>query len=160
MANIFSFAKVSNQHRIIYDSNEGDVFNIYHDGKTIKFPKTDEGLYCYRISEDTKTKMKKGKMEKKIMLVEMIKENMEGFSSEEITRAKRARKLYHSLGAPSTTNFKYLIKSNQIKNCPVTVKDIDNAEKYLERTLRTSKARRHEANQEWYRTTKSKYQRN
>ena len=105
---IFSFAEVSNQHRITYDSSEGDVFNVHHNGKMIKFPKTEEGLYCYRISEDTRTKIKKSETEK-IMLVETIKENMEGFSNEEITWAKRARKLYHSLGAPSTTNFKYLI---------------------------------------------------
>ena len=59
MANIFSFAEVSNQHRITYDSSEGDVFNVHHNGKMIKFPKTEEGLYCYRISEDTKTKIKK-----------------------------------------------------------------------------------------------------
>ena len=129
MANIFSFAEVSNQHRVTYDSSEGNIFNIHHNGKMIKFPKTEEGLYCYQISEDTRTRIKKGKTEKKIMLVETIKENMEGFSNKEITRAKRARKLYHSLGAPSITNFKYLIKSNQIKNCPVTVKDIDNAER-------------------------------
>ena len=86
MANIFSFAEVSNQHRITYDSNEGNVFNIHHNGKMIKFPRTEEGIYWYRISEDTKTEIKKGKMEKKIMLVETIKENMEGFSNEEITR--------------------------------------------------------------------------
>ena len=47
MANIFSFAEVSNQHRITYDSSKGDVFNVHHNGKMIKFPKTKEGLYCY-----------------------------------------------------------------------------------------------------------------
>ena len=62
-------------------------------------------------------------------MVETLKENMEGFSQDEIERAKQARKLYHSIGAPSLRNFKYLIKSNQIQDCPVTVVDINNAEK-------------------------------
>ena len=62
-------------------------------------------------------------------MVETLKENMEGFSQDEIERAKQARRLYHSIGAPSLRNFKYLIKSNQIQDCPVTVADINNAEK-------------------------------
>ena len=62
------------------------------------------------------------------------------------------------LGAPSTTNFKYLIKSNQIKNCPVTVKEIENAERIFGKDIAYIK--QHAANQEWFEMTRSKYQRN
>ena len=44
-------------------------------------------------------------------------------------QAKRARKLYHSVGAPTVENFKHMLRSNIIKDCPVTVKDVNIAEK-------------------------------
>ena len=44
-------------------------------------------------------------------------------------KAKAARKPCHTMGVPTIGNFKYIIKSNQIKNCPVTLDDIDGAEK-------------------------------
>ena len=126
VANIFSFAELANQHRITYDSEKGDEFNIHYGNSIIKFPRSAEGLYYYRVSDNYKKTIKDMQGHN---FVEMIKENMEGYSKEEIERARRARKLYHSIGAPSIKNFKYLIKSNQIRNCPVTTIDIENAEK-------------------------------
>ena len=38
------------------------------------------------------------------------------------------RKLYHIIVAPSTKNFKTILRSNKIKNCPVVEKDVDLAE--------------------------------
>ena len=43
----------------------------------------------------------------------------------QIERATEAKRLYHKVGAPTIENFKYLIKGNMIKNCPVTVDDIN-----------------------------------
>jgi hypothetical protein len=44
-------------------------------------------------------------------------------------RAKEARKLYHIVGTPTMDNFKLLLWMNIIKNSPVTVEDINIAEK-------------------------------
>jgi hypothetical protein len=59
------------------------------------------------------------------ILVNTVGENMGHFSAAEVTRAKQARKLYHTLGGPTPLNFKIILRSNQIKNCPVVEKDVD-----------------------------------
>jgi hypothetical protein len=54
---------------------------------------------------------------------------MEGFTKREIDQAKLARKVYHNLGCPTLESFKHAIKTNLVKNCPVTTEDAINAEK-------------------------------
>ena len=39
-------------------------------------------------------------------------------------RPERARALHHAIGHPSVRDFKHIIQTNQIKNCPVTMDDI------------------------------------
>ena len=56
-------------------------------------------------------------------------------------QAKRARDLYHALGAPTVVNFKHMINSNAIRNCPVTVKDIEIAERVYGPDIGTLKGR-------------------
>ena len=71
--------------------------------------------------------MKKPSEEREeIQLLETVESNMEGYSKTEIDRAKQAKQIYHKVGAPGVENFKYLVKANMIKNCPVVPKDIDN----------------------------------
>ena len=69
------------------------------------------------------------KKQEGIQLINKVNKNKENYSEYQYERAKLARKLYHNIGAPTVTNFKYLIKANMIKNCPVTVEDIKIAEK-------------------------------
>ena len=52
-----------------------------------------------------------------------------------------ARKIYHIIGAPSTKNFKMILRSNKIKNCPVVEKDIDLAEAIFGRDIATIKGK-------------------
>ena len=59
VANIFSFAELASQHRITYDSEKGDVFKVHHGDSVIEFPRSAEGLYYYRVTDDYKNKMKK-----------------------------------------------------------------------------------------------------
>ena len=61
-------------------------------------------------------------------MVETITENRKNYSNQQYECAKQARKLYHGLGAPSVKIFKGIICANMIKNCPITIEDINNAE--------------------------------
>ena len=54
---------------------------------------------------------------------------MIGCTEQQKERAKEARKLCHIMGAPTVGNFKHIIKSDQMSDCPVTLEDIDRAEK-------------------------------
>ena len=56
-------------------------------------------------------------------------ENKKGFRKFEYKRALVARKIYHVVGTPTLRNFKTMIRQNIIHNFPVTVEDINIAEK-------------------------------
>ena len=59
------------------------------------------------------------------MFISTVAENKKDFTKQQIQRAEVARSLYRKLGFPSMKDFKYVIQTNQIKDCPVTVADID-----------------------------------
>jgi hypothetical protein len=66
---------------------------------------------------------------KHLTFVNTVSENKEGFTKRQIKSAELARTLYKTLSYPSMKDFKWVIQSNQIKDCPVTVQDIDMARK-------------------------------
>ena len=57
-----------------------------------------------------------------------VEENMKTFTKRGVEGEKAARKLYAKLLYPSNSDFKWLIKNNQIKNCEVSVRNIDAAQ--------------------------------
>jgi hypothetical protein len=59
--------------------------------------------------------------------VNTVSENKAGFMKWQITDVEVARSLYSKLNYPSWKDFKWIIRSNQIKDFPVTVKHIDTA---------------------------------
>jgi hypothetical protein len=62
-----------------------------------------------------------------LAFVNTVSESKEGFTKMQIKGAEIARTLYKTLSYPSMKDFKWAIRSNQIKDCPVTVQDIDMA---------------------------------
>jgi hypothetical protein len=60
-----------------------------------------------------------------LTFVNTVSENNEGFTQRQIKGADIARNLYNNLSYPSMKDFKWVIQSNKIKDCPVTVQDID-----------------------------------
>ena len=130
MANIFSFSHMKDKYRITYDSKVDDAFHVHTKDGVVKFGATDEGLYAYKPSKrfleevaETKNKVLKH------TFVTTVKDNIEGFTKDEVNGAKRARKLYHAIGCPTIQNLKHIIRMNLIRNCPVTTEDVNNAEK-------------------------------
>ena len=70
-----------------------------------------------------------------------VKENKEGFTKRQFDSAKVARAFYHIAGCPTLTNFKHIIRQNIFKNCPVTVADVDVAERIFGPDLGTLKGK-------------------
>jgi hypothetical protein len=60
-----------------------------------------------------------------LAFVNTVSENKEGFTKRKIKGAEVAITLYKTLSYPSMKDFKWVIRSNQIKYCPVTVQYID-----------------------------------
>ena len=140
ITNIFSLAKMAEKYKIEYDSTKEDAFVVHMGQHKIKFNRTPNNLYVfiptiYRDKPngviDTKTASSKPTifMQSNYQLyVSTIQENMKMFTPREVKDAKKARGLYQTLGTPSITDFKAIVKSNAIKNCPVTLEHIDTAE--------------------------------
>ena len=59
----------------------------------------------------------------------MVLGNKEGFMKRQLKSTEAARALHAVLSYPSMKDFKWVICSNQIMNCPVTVQDIKVAHK-------------------------------
>jgi hypothetical protein len=80
----------------------------------MEFRMYESGLHYYDPSK-----------EHHLTFVNSVSENKEGFTKRQIKGAELARTLYKTLGYPSMKDFKWVIRSNQIKDCPVTIQDID-----------------------------------
>jgi hypothetical protein len=118
VTNILSLSNVINkQYRVSYDSND-QMFVVHHnlEGKLdMEFQMDKSGLHYFdpRDSEFT--------------VINTVSENKAGFMKSQIKDAEVARSLYSKLNYMSWKDFKWIIWSNQIKDCPVTVKHINTA---------------------------------
>ena len=63
------------------------------------------------------------------MIKNMVEENCEGFTCQEYKGAKAARRVLGLMGYPSEWDFSNMVSSKMIMNCPVTFRDIKNANK-------------------------------
>ncbi len=62
-------------------------------------------------------------------MVNTVEENKFPYTTRQFEQAKRARKLFQAIGSPSLPDFKAILSTNQIANCPVTLQDVKIAEK-------------------------------
>ena len=54
IVNIFSFAELVDKHQITFDSSMENAFLVHQPDKIVKFERTPEGLYTYRVDKDYK----------------------------------------------------------------------------------------------------------
>jgi hypothetical protein len=115
ITNIIALRNLIQQYRVTYDS--GDKMFVVHresQGKpNMEFRMHKCGLHFY----DPKN-------EKYLAFVNTVSENKEGFTKRQIKGVELTRNLY-TLSYPSMKDFKWVIRSNQIKDLPVTVQYID-----------------------------------
>jgi hypothetical protein len=120
ITNIIALSNLIQQYRITYDSD--DKMSVVHresQGKpTMEFRMNKCELHYY----DPRN-------EKRLAFINTVSENKEGFTNRQIKSAELARTFYKTLSYPYMKDFKWVIQSKQIKDCPVTVKDIDVAQK-------------------------------
>ena len=122
ITNIFSYAEMVARFRVTYDSDTEDAFKVHLPHKIIKFERIPEGLYVLKMGEDKQVKQQ-------VQLLTTVEENKSFYSNRQFERAKKARLLYHAVGTPSVKDFKTMINLNAIKDNPITVQDIEMAEK-------------------------------
>ena len=108
------------QYLVTYISNE--MLFIAHQDSNIKpniqFQMHESGLHYFKPRYEDFT------------LVKTVSENKYSFTGRQIKGAEAARSIYATLVYPSAKYYKWVIQSNHIKNCPVTVQDVDVSQKF------------------------------
>ncbi len=115
ITNILALSNVIKQYYVSYNSND-KMFVVHREsaGKpNMEFKMHESGLHYYDPRNEDFT------------FVTTVSGNKIGFTKRQIKGAELARSLYAKLSYPSWKDFKWVIQSNQIKDCPVTVEDVD-----------------------------------
>ncbi|KMZ58833.1 hypothetical protein ZOSMA_7339G00010, partial [Zostera marina] len=126
LTNIVSLKNMKKQFKITYSNVEGSPENgdfvVHRIGKPdMRFTMHECGLhywdpFAYKKSGD-------------VAFVNTVEDNKQSFTKRQIKDAEVARTLYSNVAYPSMNDFRWMVRHNQIKDCPVTVADIDVAEK-------------------------------
>jgi hypothetical protein len=120
ITNIIVLHNLIDQYRVTYDSDDL-MFVVHQDSESkpnMEFKIYKSGLHYYDPRK-----------EHHMTFVNTVSENKTGFTKRQIKCVEIARNLYKTLSYPSMKDFKWVIRSNQIKDCPVTIQDIDVATK-------------------------------
>jgi hypothetical protein len=116
ITNIIVLRNLIDHYRVTYDSDDL-MFVVHRESESkpnMEFNMHKSGLHYY---DPTK--------ENHLTFVNTVLENKTGFTKRQIKCAEIARNLYKTLSYPSMNDFKWVIRSNQIKDCPLTIQDID-----------------------------------
>jgi hypothetical protein len=120
ITNIIALRNLIDQYHVTYDS-DNLMFVVQRESESkpnMEFKMHKSGLHYYDPRK-----------EQHLTFVNTVSENKTGFTKLQIKCAETARNLYKTLSYPSMKEFKWVIRSNQIKYCPVTIQDIDGATK-------------------------------
>ena len=116
IANVISLAnaEANGKFDVNYDRNRGFIMTNNKTGQVTVFKKDQAGLHTAPLLPEAK-----------VSLLNTVEENKSLYTKGQIQRADAARKLYRVIGHPSIRDYKNIIQTNQIKNCPITIEDIN-----------------------------------
>jgi hypothetical protein len=120
IANILGLSNVldTGKYQVTFDVMKGFRMVNTKTGATTLFQRDASGLYTAPLGPEPQ------KHTAEVNLLSTVEQNKQLYTKRQVARADTARKLYRVIGFPSIRDFKHLIQTNQIKNCPVTVDDI------------------------------------
>jgi hypothetical protein len=98
-----------------YNSDEGNPFVVFQTHKQIVFKQNDSGIYYHDTTD------------RSVVMVNTVGDNRQGYTNRDYNRAKQARRALGMVGYPSKRDFRNMVSSNMITNCPVTPTDINAA---------------------------------
>ncbi len=113
ITNIFMLKNMKKQYRVTYDSLE-QTFQVHREATglpNLLFKEHGNGLNFFDPRQAD------------FAFVKMVESNMRLYSKRHVVHADKANSLYASLGFPSQKDFMWILRSNQIKDFPVTVED-------------------------------------
>jgi len=119
ITNILALKNVIKQYRVTYNSNEQRfIVHREEDNKpNMEFWMHESGLHYFDPRDE------------EFAFINTVSGNMKGLTKRQIKGAEAAWSLYAKLSYLSWKDFKWVLRSNQIKDCPVTVQDAKTAYK-------------------------------
>ena len=133
ITNILILALVKEEYAVSYN---GDAFIIHRANSgfsNMVFVPHPSGLHVYDPDDNQGFT--------NYSFVKTVKENMFKFTKRQVKAADVAQDLQAGLGFPSKQDFKWVVQSNQDKNCPVTREDVVVAEKIWGQNIATLKGK-------------------
>ena len=115
ITNIVSLNNIGYQYLVTYSSDE-KTFIVHREteGKeNMPFRMNENRMHYFDPRDDAFT------------FVNNLSKNMKNFTKIQIKDGEVARQLYKTLVYPPTNDFRWAVQSHQIKNCPVTVQNVD-----------------------------------
>ena len=105
-ANILSFAKLTDDHKVEYKDG---MFNVLADGRYYQFQRFRDIYACADVMMST------------------VKDNEQRYTPREVQLAKEAKQLIRRLGYPNAAAVINLLNSGSLLNCPVSAQDVRRA---------------------------------
>ncbi len=138
IANVLSLHLVKQKHQVTYNSWDRDGVFVVHTPKgVVEFKPSDRGLHYIDISKEgdlvrhmlvhIETNDKTTSSDEGFVMVNTVRGNFEGYTKHNIKKAQEARCLQGMIGNPTECKFVGMVCDKLIANCPVTVRNIQNA---------------------------------
>ena len=120
IANVLALNRAKQRHRVTYDSEDrGGVFQVHTNEGIVEFKPSARGLHYHDVSDASSNI--------ELMLVNTVRENFEGYSRHKVEKANEARRIQGMIADPTEREFAGMVREQLLTDCPVTVRDVDNA---------------------------------
>jgi hypothetical protein len=120
IANVLSLYKAKQHHQVTYDSEDREgVFQVHTDEGIVVFKPSARGFNYHNVS-DTESNIE-------LMLVNTVRGNFDGYTHQKVKRAREVQRIQGMIANPSEREFAGMVREQLLTDCPVTVRDIDNA---------------------------------
>jgi hypothetical protein len=119
ITNILSLKEVVKTYRVIYDSSDSAFFVLREDIglPNMIFKMHSSGLHYYDPSRE------------EFSFVVTVEDTMAPFNKRQILGADKARTFNACLAFPSLPDYKWILRSGQVDECPVSMEDVEIAQK-------------------------------
>ena len=117
MTNILSLSQVKQEYDISYDGDDFIIHRAKRGYPDMVFKPHLSGLHVLDVNDS--------RSQASYSFVDTVAENMQMFTKRQVASAQQARDLQAGLGFPSVQDYKWIVKANMLKDCPVISQDVD-----------------------------------
>jgi hypothetical protein len=124
IANVVLLHETKQRHRVMYNSwDQGRVFQVHTDGGIVEFKPSSRRLHYHDVSDPSSNL--------ELMLVNTVRENFEGYTRQDVERAREARRIQAMIANPTKREFAGMVHDKLLTNCPITVRDVDDGNQFF-----------------------------